>query len=133
MKKRIIFIVIVILFIFTNCDDNFQNRDCICTEEFRMYTLTILDSANSPIDSVNILVKDKLNNSVYDLSDYYSYTFFPGTYVIFHDGFIEHMTYYPKIVLVEIEIDSITKVAEYTFKTDECKCVTQFPISRTLN
>jgi hypothetical protein len=43
-----------------------------------MYTLTILDSDSLPLDSVNISVKNKDTNKVYDLPDYDNYNFPEG-------------------------------------------------------
>lgn len=106
-----------------SCDKIY--KDCLCTEEFRMYSLTILDNNNTPIDSVNITVTNKLSNQVYDLSDY-DYDFLPkGEYIIFHDGFKRDLSTVIEVIVVESEIDSTTVQTELGFNTDECNCHVQ--------
>lgn len=116
-------LLLILIFTLLSCDKIYD--DCICSTEFRMYSLTILDTNNSPIDSVNITVRNKLSNQIYDLSDY-NYDFLPmGEYIIFHDGFKNDLTMVTQIIVVVSEIDSITKQTEFGFNTDECKCHVQ--------
>ena len=122
MKKSKLFLLAYI-FLIIGCDKFY--KDCVCTEEFRMYSLTILDIENAPIDSVKISVRDKLSNKIYDLSDY-NYDFLPkGEYIIFHDGFKNDLNTFTKRIVVNSEIDSIFVQTELGFNTDECNCHVQ--------
>lgn len=118
---RLILLIVIILIM--GCDKFY--KDCICTQEFRMYSLTILDSEDAPIDSVKITVRDKLSNKIYDLSDY-NYDFLPkGEYIIFHDGFKNDLSTITQLIVVKLEVDSLIEQTDFGFNTDECKCHVQ--------
>lgn len=54
-KLTILFISILLL---NNCTD--ESLDCICTEEFRMYLVVVVDSLGNPVDSLQTTIKNEL-------------------------------------------------------------------------
>jgi hypothetical protein len=123
LKKIKISIVTVIIFLFINCEDNIKHHGCfVCTDEFKMYKLTILDFDNNPVDSVKITVKNKLTNEDFDVSEHNNPPFIKGTYIIFHDGFLKQVRYAPIFINVVSELDSIKIISEFAFKADDCIC-----------
>ena len=49
--------VIFILFVIFSCSE--IDKDCLCTEEYRTYLVTVVDTLGVPVDSLNITIKDK--------------------------------------------------------------------------
>jgi hypothetical protein len=118
MKQLII--ILFLLFVAISCST--MENDCVCTQDFRAYRVTVLDSLGSSVDSLDVTVKDKDGkrlNVVQDVYDYYR-----GKYVVLNDGFIQMFCScgIPQQIYFSVTDGKRTANGEYLFNTDECKC-----------
>lgn len=120
--KRLIFIVIIV-FCFTHCKSDNQ-PECFCTEEFRSITITIVDSLNNPIDSLDVNIVDEFGRRILPLSKQFPYQ--SGLYVVIDDSYVNYLSTQPLLVYFTAD-DSIGRTAYALFlvNTDECNCHVQ--------
>jgi hypothetical protein len=75
------FLPILLLY---NCDDEYP--DCVRTEEFRMYLVTVVDSLGNPIDSlITTITNDR--GKEYRFEWFTQPPFVPGVYFVMTDGY----------------------------------------------
>ena len=76
----------------------------ICTDEFVILNVTVVDDKGLPADSVNIVVTNKRNGQIYDLTDMNSpHLAQRGEYTIFHDGYRDQIRWGSERIIVEGE------------------------------
>jgi len=85
MLRRFIILTGIILFTFSCGKD--EQRECsgICTEEFRIITVSITDAENNPVLLDSISITDLTNNRILELND--NQILEGGIYAIFNDNF----------------------------------------------
>lgn len=96
MKYYNWFIISVLTIVSLSC--SVDNRNCVCTQEFRVYSIYIVDSNHQPIDSLVTWVTDKNSQIVYRtdslsiLDPYHT----PGLYIVLTDGEMKYFTSVPR-------------------------------------
>lgn len=119
MKFFILTVAILCLILWRQCSE--EPEECLCTEEFRMYLVTIVDSLGNPVDSVHTIITNELGN-VYDFSVYSPPPFTRGAYIVMTDGYEKDFLRGPKKIFFVGRKDSKETYGEYLFRTDKCFC-----------
>jgi len=118
MKTLIILFLLVIAL--ASCST--VDEDCMCTEEYRFYLVTVVDTLGFPADSLDVTIRDKDGDELDVAQD--PYPFGAGTYTILNDSFTQMLcscTTPEKIYFSATDGNRIA-AGEYLFNTDECKC-----------
>jgi hypothetical protein len=113
-------ITILILLIFSSCSD--LEEDCVCTEEYRTYLVTVVDTLGIPVDSLDITIKDKDGGEL-DVQQE-SYYLGEGKYTVLNDSFTHNMCSCgtPQTIYFSATDGNRTANSEFSFNTDKCKC-----------
>lgn len=98
------------------------DKDCLCTEEFRSYLVTVVDTLGTPVDSLDVTIKDKdgdeldVQQEQYFLDD--------GKYTVLNDSFTHIMCTCGTLQKIYFSATNGSRIAtgEFMFNTDECKC-----------
>jgi hypothetical protein len=88
-----------------------------------MIKVTVIDEEGLVADSVTILVYNKEDHTIYDLSDYNDLGDLMtqrGEYTIFHDGYLRKVRGKIGRLVVEGEKDNLGFESEFTVSGDEC-------------
>ena len=98
--------------------------DCACTDLFAISTVTVVDSSGSPVDSLQVSVRNTMTRAVYDVRSYTTGDLIaPGVYVVFHDGLKDSIHVSGDDITITFLRDSAAVVtAEYVFGADQCHC-----------
>ena len=119
MKKRIAAIVFFIALLFNFCTTEVNN--CICTTEFRSYSIIAIDSSGNTVDS---LVTRVTNSRGKEFTSHESY--FPhglgSKYWIIDDSYKNEFTIRPTTIFFEGTKENASAEAAFLFNTDECIC-----------
>ncbi|MFZ1281459.1 MAG: hypothetical protein WAR59_11515 [Ignavibacteriaceae bacterium] len=115
-----LFGLILILFIVNSCSE--IDKDCICTEEYRTYLVTVVDTLGVPVDSLTVTVKDKDGDELDVHQDQYSLD--EGKYTVLTDEFTPIMCTCgtPQAIYFSATDGIRTANGEFMFNTDDCKC-----------
>jgi len=118
MKK--IFVIILFSLITFSCSE--IDQGCMCTEEYRSYLVTIVDTLGIPVDSLDVTVRDENGDELSVMQDPYPWG--AGNYTVMNDSFTQifcSCTLPEKIYFSATDGNRITN-GEFLFKTDECNC-----------
>lgn len=117
MKK--LFLIFTVTFLLVSCNKN--NLDCICTLEFSMITILVVDSTDSPVDSLDVFIEDEFGRQINPL--YKQLEFVPGRYVVIDDSYTNYLSTNP-LLLRFTASDSLGRTARafIVVNTDECRC-----------
>ena len=115
MRFTLLFIFIAVIILYS-CSDA---EDCVCTTEFRMITVVVVDELNVPVTGLITTVKDDSGKVYGLLSDP---LIFPGHYTVMDDNYTRELTTLPKRFLFTGVKDSLTVNGEFFVNTDECNC-----------
>ena len=98
------------------------DEDCMCTEEYRFYLVTVVDTLGVPIDSLDITIKDKDGDELNVLQD--PHPFGAGKYTVLNDSFTDMFCACGTTQKIYFSATDGNRSAsgEYLFNTDECKC-----------
>lgn len=120
MPKHFI-IVILISFAFNSCKNSeVLTKDCVCTLEFRSYSVFVTDKNKKPIDSLSTVVKNQKTGKIYKL---YEFPFLEaGRYSIMDDGYTKEFSVQPEAIIFTAKKDSFNIEQIFYFNTDECNC-----------
>lgn len=121
VKKQInFFSCLVIAFLFASCST--VDRDCLCTEEYRFFLVTVVDTLGIPVDSLNVIIKDKDGDELDVQQEQYFLD--EGKYTVLNDSFIHIMCACgtPQKFYFSATDGNRTATGEFMFNTDECKC-----------
>lgn len=112
--------VIFILFVIFSCSE--IDKDCLCTEEYRTYLVTVVDTLGVPVDSLNITIKDKDGDEL-DVQQE-PYYLGEGKYTVLNDSFTHIMCTCGTAQAIYFSATDGSKIAngEFMFNTDDCKC-----------
>lgn len=114
-------LMLILAFMFASCtSDNTGER--ICTEEFVVHTITVLQPDGQPADSVSINVRNKESGDLYDVcqNDLCNANGQQGQYVIFHDSFQGEISKEQENIVVSGTKDSLSFTEDYSFYDDGC-------------
>ena len=98
------------------------DEDCMCTEEYRFFLVTVVDTLGVPVDSLDVTIRDKDGDELNVLQD--SHPFGAGKYTVLNDSFTEMFCACgttQKVYFSATDGSRITK-GEFMFNTDECRC-----------
>ena len=84
MKSYLVAGFLLLLFFWQACSED--TPDCICTEEFRMYLVVVVDSLGNPVDSLQTIVSNDRGKR-YDFGSYLPPPYLPGAYFVMTDGY----------------------------------------------
>jgi hypothetical protein len=118
MKTLLILFLLVMALISCSTVD----EDCMCTEEYRFYLVTIVDTLGVPVDSLNVTIRDKDGDELDVMQE--SHLFGLGKYTALNDSFTQMFcscTIPEKIYFSATDGNRIAS-GEYFFNTDECRC-----------
>lgn len=111
--------LILTLLLFQYCSNS--EAPYACTQEFRIYSVTVLEPSGEPADSVEIEVTNKQTGNEYEIcKDYSCHGINTGTYTIMHDGFFEELSETKEIVLVKGAKEDLHFSEEYAFRSGPC-------------
>ena len=116
---RIIHTITSILISITalSCSSSMEN--CICTDQFVIITVVVLDQNNSFVPGLAVTVKDE-SGKIYDVSKY-QYPF-PGIYNVMTDEYVRNFSTLPRRIIFTGESDSLIVNGSFFINTDECRC-----------
>lgn len=118
MKTLLILLLLIIGLV--SCST--VEEDCMCTEEYRFYLVTVVDTLGVPIDSLTVTIKDKDGDELDVAQD--PHPFGTGKYTVLNDSFTQMFcscTIPEKIYFSATDGNKIA-AGEFLFNTDECKC-----------
>lgn len=117
MKK--IILILLVYFLIISCSKD--NLNCVCTEEFSMITISVVDSTDNPVDSLNVFIEDEFGRQINPL--YKQLEFVPGRYVVIDDSYTNYLSTNP-LLLRFTASDSLGRLAQafIVVNTDECRC-----------
>ena len=118
MKK--IFVFTLFSLITFSCSE--IDKDCLCTEEFRSYLVTVVDTLGTPVDSLNVIIKDKDGDELDVQQEQYFLD--EGKYTVLNDSYTHIMCTCgtPQKIYFSATDGSRIATGEFMFNTDECKC-----------
>lgn len=100
---------------------NKDDFNCVCTTEFAMITILVVDSLDNPVDSLNINIEDEFGREIKPI--YKQLDFFPGRYVVIDDSYVNYLSTNPMLIRFSAA-DSIGRSAQALIyvNTDDCYC-----------
>ena len=93
---------------------------CVCTLEFRIFTVTVLNASGEPAEGVSISVRRVSDGA--DLTEPNDLLPTPGVYVILTDGNRDDVSENGTAVEVVGTLGDTGFTAEYVFDRDACNC-----------
>ena len=113
----ILFLSVIVLFSCSTVD-----KDCLCTEEYRFFLVTVVDTLGVPVDSLTVTIRDKDGDELDVVQE--SYAFGPGKYTVLNDSFTQMFCACGTSQKIYFSATDGNRVAagEFLFNTDECKC-----------
>ncbi len=93
---------------------------CLCTLEFRFFTVTVMDATGQPAEGVTISVRRVSDGAVLTVNS--SLDQGPGVYVILTDNNIDDVNEAGTTIEVVGTLGGMGFTAEYVFDRDACQC-----------
>lgn len=123
LLRKIFFLCFNVLFVFLapmSCVIPTEtHKDCICTAEFVMITVTIVNSKGQAVDSVRTQTnRVKTGKVISETTPAYP----PGRYAVLTDGNLSQVTQNPELYLFKAEKGSAHADAEFLVNKDDCSC-----------
>jgi len=119
MKCPIFILFTLSIILFTNCSD--EQPDCLCTTEFRMYFVAVIDTLGNPVDSLQTKITNSKGKE-FAFDNHYPPPNMSGIYFIMSDGYQYDFTTRPEKILFRGNKNSLGVTAEFFFNTDKCRC-----------
>ena len=112
--------VIFVIFVIISCSE--IDKDCLCTEEYRFFLVTVVDTLRVPVDSLTVTITDKDGDELDVTQD--PNPFGAGKYTVLNDSFIQMFCACttPEKFYFSATDGIRTANGEFMFNTDECKC-----------
>ena len=119
MKFFVLLIVSIPLILWKQCSDD--PDDCMCTEEFRMYFVTVVDSLGNPVDSLLTTITNDRGKE-YNFEGYTPPPFMPGAYFVMMDGYQGDFSRGTGKIFFKGAKNNLEVTGDYLFNTDKCRC-----------
>ncbi|HKB85397.1 MAG TPA: hypothetical protein VKD08_04455 [Ignavibacteriaceae bacterium] len=116
MKIIEYFPAVLVLLLLSSCAT--ETEDCICTDEFRVITVLIINETGSPVEGLQTTVRDEKGKS-YNPEEG---TLYAGYYSIMTDKYVTDFTTDSKKIYFTASSDSMNVNGEYFINTDRCRC-----------
>ena len=118
MKTLLIPFLLVIAIVSCSTVD----EDCMCTEEYRFYLVTVVDTLGVPVDSLDVTIRDKDEDELDVVQD--PHPFGAGKYTVLNDSFTQMFCSCtePEKIYFSSTDGIRTAAGEHLFNTDKCKC-----------
>jgi hypothetical protein len=115
-------LLVSFLLVITAISCSTVDEDCMCTEEYRFYLVTILDTLSAPIDSLDIAIRDKDGDELNVQQE--SHPFGEGKYTVLNDSFTDMFCACGTTQNIYFSATDGNRIAngEFMFNTDKCKC-----------
>lgn len=110
---------LLLLFSWQACSE--ETPDCVCTEEFRMYFVVVIDSLGNPVDSLQTIVSNDRGKQ-YNFSSYFPPPYLSGVYFVMTDGYQSDFSTTPGRILFSGKKENKEVAGEFYFNTDNCRC-----------
>jgi len=117
MKMKVLILLISFTLLYFACSVT-DVKNYICTTEYRTYTINVIDSSSTPVDSLVTTIR----NSRGKIFTNYQFHKELGTYWLMKDSYIQEFTISPTTIIFTGTKDSISVDAGFLFNTDNCKC-----------
>lgn len=117
MKMKLIILLISFTLLYLACSVT-DVKNCLCTTEIRTYTINVIDSSGTPVDSLVTTIRNS-HGKVFTANQFHNE---PGTYWLMGDGYQQEFTISPTTIIFTGTKDSISVEAGFLFNTDDCKC-----------
>jgi hypothetical protein len=102
------------------CADGPAAQCQVCTEEFRVFTLAVLDDAAQPVPDGNLTVTNLRSGRT--LVSGWLGQVAPGFYIIVDDGMLREFSSQGDAVRVEGRTQAGSFTADFVFAPDACRC-----------
>jgi hypothetical protein len=109
----------MVLLALAACGDDPASQ-CACTEEFRIFSVAVLDDASQPVSDAALTVTNLRTGRA--LTSGWLGQLVPGSYVIADDGMLEEFSDAGDRVRVEGQASAGSFTVEFTFAPDACRC-----------
>ncbi|RPI61067.1 MAG: hypothetical protein EHM44_09305, partial [Ignavibacteriales bacterium] len=83
--KRLFSLSVLSVFYFLSCSS--VDEDCMCTEEYRFFLVTVVDTLGIPVDSLDVTIRDKDGDELNVVQD--PHPFGAGKYTVLNDSFTQ--------------------------------------------
>lgn len=114
----------ILVFTVVSFSCSVDQKDCVCTQEYRSYSIMIVNGNHQPVDSLVTWVTDKDSQTVYrtDSSSLLDPYHTPGRYIVLTDGEIKYFSSGPGMVIFHASNQKYNVVETFTFSVDDCRC-----------
>lgn len=119
MKRLLITISFLLILSLSSCFD--EEPDCVCSLEFRMYLVTVIDSLGNPVDSLQTTVTNSTGKE-FNFDELTPPPNMPGVYFVMTDGYQNEFTTKPEKILFKGTKGGKEVAGEFYFNTDDCYC-----------
>ncbi len=120
-SQRLFLLTIVATIVGGACSSPARPVPCVCTEEFRIFPVRIVDGAGEPALGVNLTRIHVPTGAV--LEPGFLGLFQPGTYLVADDGMVDVFSDAGDTVRVTAEMNGASVTADFVFAVPEpCRC-----------
>jgi hypothetical protein len=98
-----------------------ETEDCICTQEFRLIRVLVVDESGSPVEGLNSTITN-LEGKFYNMEDVYSSS---GYYAVMSDEYVHDFSNAARKIFFTASSDSGIANGEFLINTDRCQCHVQ--------
>lgn len=119
MKNYFLSGFLFLMVVWCGCSE--ETPDCVCTEEFRMYLVVVIDSLGNPVDSLQTIISND-RGKLYDFNGYLPPQYLPGAYFVMTDEYQNDFSTIPGRILFAGHKDDNEVTGEFYFNTDKCRC-----------
>ena len=119
MKNGLAVIILISVHLFLSCTTDV--KDCICTTEFRVYDIIVIDSFGNSVDSLNTRITNSSGKEFSPNGNTHTHDS-EGRYWIMDDSYIKEFSIRPTAIFLEGTKEDASVEAAFLFNTCECKC-----------
>ncbi len=105
----------------SGCDSGGPGGLCVCTEQFVIHTVRVVDAAGAPVTGLDVTVVRVSDGLAFDVSGGDPLGT-PGVYLLMDDRFTSVLGTAGEAVRFEGRKDGRLVTADFVFRTDPCRC-----------